>query len=91
MCSSDLCGAPQDELQRPLKEKEKEGHLQRERLSRWPLVLLNGRGGQCFLFPLTHGWWQMPSRGGSSSGKKTTGSVGLPVWALWAAELCAEP
>lgn len=30
------CGAPQDELQRPLKEKEKEGHLQRERLSRWP-------------------------------------------------------
>ena len=31
-----LCGAPQDELQRPLKEKEKEGHLQRERLSRWP-------------------------------------------------------
>ena len=31
-----LCEAPQDELQRPLKEKEKEGHLQRERLSRWP-------------------------------------------------------
>ncbi len=43
---------------------------------------LNGRGGQCFLFPLTHGWWQMPSGGGSSSGKKTTGSGGVNLFGL---------
>ena len=45
-------------------------------------MLLNGRGGQCFLFPLTHGWWQMPSGGGSSSGKKTTGSGGVNLFGL---------
>ena len=45
-------------------------------------MLLNGRGGQCFLFPLTHGWWQMPSGGGSSSGKKTTGSRGVNLFGL---------
>ena len=45
-------------------------------------MLLNGRGGQCFLFPLPHGWWQMPSGGGSSSGKKTTGSGGVNLFGL---------
>ena len=46
-------------------------------------MLLNGRGGQCFInFIMTHGWWQMPYGGGYSCGNKTTGNERVNLFGL---------
>ena len=72
-----LCGAPE-----ATEGKGESSQFAEVKADQLALDVAERRDGQCFIFILIRGWWQMLYGGGCSSGNKTTGNEGVNLFRL---------